>query len=526
MGVVASHGFARPGAEALRALRSMRRQRFVEEFDVMDALYKIYLVAIFGGVGLALIAGAIADAPLGPAELDRLTDHGPAVLGVAVALAVFLGLRSGARGGPLAIEAAELQYVLLAPVDRGAALRPAALRQARVAVLTGAVLGLAVGAFAVPRLPGSSVEWLAVLTAFGALLPLCCLGSALLACGHRLGPRLATLIGLLLSAWALADLFAGTVSSPATMLGALATLPLQSGVTVILAAVGAAAAIAAASAGLAGVGGLSLDLARRRATLVAELRFSAAVQDLRTVILLRRQLAAERPRASPWLSPAWLGRVAPVPRRALRGLLRWPSARLVRVAAAGVLTGLTVAAFWDGTTPLVAVLGVFLLIAALDVSEPLAQEVDHSTRRDLLPVAAVRLLQRHLAVPSLAMGVIGALAVLTVFTLGASGPLFAAGAVMVLPLGLLLVCCAAMSITNDPYRYILTPELGYLQTAAPIVIALVAVGGPALAVREVVHHGRAPWGIAVAADVVLLVLGVGLAGFVSGRVVTSQRASA
>ncbi len=488
----------------------------------MDALYKIYLVVIFGGVGLALIAGAIADAPLGPAELNRLADHGPAALGMAVALAILLGLRSGARGGPLAIEAAELQYVLLAPVDRGAALRPGAVRQARVAVLTGAALGLSVGAFAVPRLPGSSVEWLAVLTAFGALLPLCCLGSALLACGRRLSPTLATAIGLLLSAWTLADLITGAVSSPATMLGALATLPLQSGVTAALAAVGAGVALAIALAGLLAVGGLSLDMARRRATLVAELRFSASVQDLRTVILLRRQLAAERPRRRPWLSPAWLRRLPPVPRRALRGLLRWPADRLARVAAAGALTGLTAAAVWNGTTPLVAALGAFLFVAALDVSEPLAQEVDHPTRRDLLPVDLARLLQRHLAVPSLAMAAIGAIAVLTAFVIGAPGPLIAAGAVMLPPAGLLLVGCAALSVTNDPYRYVLSPELGYFQTAAPIVIALVAVGGPVFALREAVRHGRAPLGTAVLLDVALLVFGIGLAGLVSGRVVAEE----
>lgn len=503
----------------------MRRRRFVEEFDVMDALYKVYVVAIVGGAGLALLAGAIADATLGPAEVRDLADRGPAALGAVVALAVLSGLRSGSRGGPLAIEAAEVQYVLLAPVDRGAAMRPAALGQLRVAALAGAALGLAVGAFAVPRLPGSSVEWLAVLAAFGALLPLCYLGPALLACGHRFGPRLAGALGYLLCAWALIDLVAGTVSSPATMLGVLATLPLQNGVTAALSIVGAVAAIASVVAGLIAAGGLSLDLARRRSTLVAELRFSATVQDLRTVILLRRQLAAEHPRRRPWPSPAAIERMAPVPRRALRSFLRWPVARLIRVAAAGVLTGLTAAVVWEGTTPLVAVVGVFLFVAALDVGEPLAQEVDHPTRRELLPEGAARLLQRHLTVPTIVMGAIGALGVLTVLVLGAVASVFVAGALMVLPLGLLLVSCAALSVTNDPYRYVLTPGMGYFQTAAPIAIALVAVGGPVLAIREAVRHGLAPWETAVLIDLLLLSLGIGLARFASGRVTGSGPAS-
>ena len=84
------------------------------------------------------------------------------------------GLRSGARGGPLAIEEAEVQYVLLAPVDRGAALRPAALRQMRIAALAGAVLGAVVGNFVFRRVPGlaassGSPAW----RCFGALLPVC-----------------------------------------------------------------------------------------------------------------------------------------------------------------------------------------------------------------------------------------------------------------------------------------------------------------------------------------------------------------
>lgn len=484
----------------------------------MDALYKVYVVAIVGGAGLALLAGAIADAPLGPAEVRDLADRGPAALGVAVALAVLSGLRSGSRGGPLAIEGAEVQYVLLAPVDRGAAMRPAALGQLRVATLAGAAVGLAVGAFAVPRLPGSSVEWLAVLAAFGALLPLCYLGPALLACGHRFGPRLASALGYLFCAWTLIDLAAGMVSSPATMLGVLATLPLQSGTTAALSIGGAVAAIASVVAGLVAVGGLSLDLARRRSTLVAELRFSATVQDLRTVILLRRQLAAERPRRIPWPSLAPIERMSPVSRRALRSFLRWPAARLTRVVAAGVLTGLTAAVIWEGTTPLVGVAGVFLFVAALDVGEPLAQEVDHPTRRELLPEGAARLLRRHLTVPSFVMGAIGAFGLLTVLVLGASASVFAAGAVMVLPLGLLLVSCAALSVTNDPYRYVLTPGVGYFQTAAPVVIALAAVGGPVLAIREAVRHGLAPLKTAILIDLVLLALGIGLARFAAGRV--------
>ena len=513
--------------EALRSLRAVRRRRFVEQLNVMEALYRVYVVAIFGGLGLALLAGAISDPTVGGAALGRLAERGPAILGVAVSLAVLAGLRSGSRGGPLAIEAAEVQHVLLAPVPRAAALRPAAIRQLRVAALTGSVVGLAVAAFAVPRLPGSSVEWFAVLAAFGALLPLCYLGPALLACGRGLGPRLAGVLGLLLLAWSIADLALGWKSCPATMLGSLATLPLQSGVAAVLGFAGAALALLVLAAAMALLGGLSLDLARRRSTLAAQLRFSASVQDLRTVVLLRRQLASERPRPRPWLRATALARLrAPVERRALRSFLRWPAARVARVLAAGVLAGLIAAAVWSGTTPLVALIGAPLFVAALDVVEPLAQEVDHPTRRDLLPVDPGSLIVRHLRAPTLAMALVTAAGVFTALAFGATAGEVAAGILALAPTALLLVSCAALSATNDPYRFVLNPQLGYLQSGAPIVVSLIAAGVPVLLARETVRHGHSALAAVIPVEVVLLMIAAGLASFVGSRVAKSARAVA
>ena len=48
---------------------------------------------------------------------------------------VAVGLRSGSRGGPLALERAEVRHVLLAPVDRTTALRAPAIRQLRFLAL-------------------------------------------------------------------------------------------------------------------------------------------------------------------------------------------------------------------------------------------------------------------------------------------------------------------------------------------------------------------------------------------------------
>jgi hypothetical protein len=504
---------------ALGELRAARRRRFVAQLDVMEVLYRVYLAAIFGGIALAVIAGWVEEAPATASAIAAMKGHGPAVLGLALALAVLMGLRSGARGGPLAIEAGEVQYVLLAPIDRGAALRPAALRQLRISVLGGAVLGAVVGNFVFRRLPGSPVEWIACLALFGALLPLCTLSAALLGSGRRLRPLAATAIGAGLVAWSLADLLFGATSSPATMAGEIATLPLQGGgAPAALAGIGLAIALILAWSGLRSVGRIALEAARRRAALAAELRFSASVQDLRTVVLLRRQLASERPRRRPWIRLR--ARVAsrhPIWRRGWQSFLRWPLGRVTRVLAIGIAAGAATAAAWSGITLLFVLPGLLLLVAALDLVEPLAQEADHPTRRELLPLPAATLIQRHLTASFAAMAALLLIGTLVALAPGAAAAPAGVGAVMLLPTALVLVVCAAFSATNDPYAYVLVPKLGYAQSAAPIVVAVVAAGAPVLAAREVARHGGSAVSAAASVEVVMLLIGMAMAWWIGKR---------
>jgi hypothetical protein len=499
-------------------MRSARRRHFVGQIDVMEIVYRVYVAAIFGAIVLSVVAGAVHDADLTGHAVEDIADKGPALLGLGVALAVLAGLRSGARGGPLAIEDAEVQYVLLAPIGRGAALRSAALRQLRIAVLGGAVLGAVAGNFAFRRLPGSAVEWIACLALFGAAVPLGMLGSALLASGRRLGPLLAGSIGSILLAWTVADVVLGTKTSPATLLGMLATLPLQSGGAAASSGLGVAIAAAAALLGIASLGGLSLEAARRRATLTAQLRFSASVQDLRAVVLLRRQLASENPRRRPWIAlrAPTLGR-RPVWRRGWQSILRWPAARLTRVLVVGVVAGLLAAAAWSGTTPLIALAGLVLLVAALDLVEPLAQEVDHPLRRDLVPVKPDLLIRQHLVAPVAAMSVVTLFGVLAAMALGSAPTAAEVGAVMIVPTAFVLLCCAALSATNDPYAYLLTPQLGYLQTGLPIVVAVIAVMVPVLVAREAERHGGSAVGAAALVECLLLGVAAIMAAWLGQR---------
>jgi len=143
---VASRAVPEPAdaAATLKELRSARRRHRLEELDWLDAAYHAYLAGIVGGAIVLFASSFVGGKRVSAATVADVIDHGPAILGVLAALAVAAGLRSGSRGGPLAIEPAEARYVLQAPIERGLALRAAAWRQLRFAVFAGAVVGAGV----------------------------------------------------------------------------------------------------------------------------------------------------------------------------------------------------------------------------------------------------------------------------------------------------------------------------------------------------------------------------------------------
>jgi hypothetical protein len=527
----------------MKAMRSARRRRYVARADVMEVLYRVYLGAIVAIFVLAFLAGALHEVPADPASVDSIASDAPAIIGIAIAALMLAGLRAGARGGPLAIEAAEVRYTLLAPVSRRTALRPAALAQLRTAVLFGALFGAVVGNFVFRRFPGTAVEWIGALAAFGALVPVAVLGGALVASGRQLRIGVASALGLALGVWSVLDLALGWNSSPTTMLGDLATLPLQHGASAWLAALGAVLALALLAAGLLGIGGLALEAAQRRAQLVAEMRFSASVQDLRTVILLRRQLASERPRRKPWIRlrgavtasrPASAGspsraavggaptRSAPprfgagtpggtVWRRDWQSFLRWPLVRIVRVVLIAVAAGGLAVGGFDLTPVLFALPGPLLFVAALDLIEPLAQESDHPTRRLMLPVKSATLQRRHLVAPAVAMGVVLVIATLAATAIsGDPGLALGVGLISAIPCALVLACAAAVSATNDPYEFILTPQIAQTVAFAPIVVAAIGVFLPLIVAWKVEGGDGSRVGAVLAvAPVVLVFAAVG-----------------
>jgi hypothetical protein len=500
-------GDAASPALALRDLRRARHHRHRDDVDWVETLYRVYMTVLSGAAVIWLSVAKVSDAATQPGGLADIRDHGAAVLGLTVAFLVALGLRSGSRGGPLSLEAADVRVVLLAPIERQVALRAPALRQVRSAAFVGLCVGAVVGNLAGQRLPGKFLGWIAAGAGFGLLAGLLSVGSALLACGLRLTRSAATAAGFAVLAWSAADLAAGLASSPLTMVGRIALAPLpgdvNGGSAPVAIAVGVGLAVALLAAAAVRLGSMSLEAAERRGRLAAQLRFALSLQDLRAVVLLRRRLAAEEPRPRPWIRLGGRGRrdgmSAAVRRRGLQSVLRWPAPRILRVAGLGIVAGLAAGGAWNGTTPLVVVAGAALFVAALDALEPLAQEMDHPTRRDSFPVLPGRLATASLAVPTVVLAVTTAIgAGIAVAVLGVpAAPLL----VTVIPATAGAVAGGTASLVLEPVSAAeLMSRYPVPEAAGPVLVARLgfapglAIAGwlPLLAGRAALHEKFAP----------------------------------
>jgi hypothetical protein len=536
--------------QVLSDLRSARRRHRIAEFDPFEALYRAYLTGIVLAVAVLVLSGLTGDGKLSVAEVARVRHHGGAAVGLAVGLMFAIGLRSGGRGGPLVIEAADVRHVLLAPVDRSLALRGPAIRQLRFACLLGGGAGAVAGLLAFRRLPGAPAAWVAAGTVVGALAVAGAFGLAMLMSGLRLGRWVGGGLAVAVLAWSGLDLALGTTTSPASLLGQLALWPLAVHPVDV---VGALFALAALASGLALVGGASLEASERRAALVGQIRFAATLQDLRTVIVLRRQLAQELPRQRPWfrlprsIPKAWLqtspagrtGRLEPrlmnngkpVPhrrpfpvwRRGWHGILRWPALRFARVGVLGGIAGVSLYGVWKGTTPLLVIAGLALYIAGLDAVEPLAQEVDHPDRLEEFDLPGGRLHLRQLAASAVLMILVGAAGVgAAAAVTGGAAETWQVGAVMLVPAALTALGAAAVSVIKGP-----PPPLSPQQTIMPEAAGARAMGRllwppiisvlgvlPVLAARDAARHGKPIVAATAAAEQLVVLLVAGLVAWV------------
>ena len=385
-------------------MRTQRRKRRVEDLEWFDALYRVYLAAFLGGGAIMFLSGLVGDAPIEGQQFTNLVTHVPHGVGLVSAMVVLLGLRSGAHGGPVAVEEAEVRHVLMSPVPRSHALRTPALQRVRTFAFVGAIAGGIANQLLARRLPDAStpmIGFVACGAVAGALIGSLFVVAALVA--HELGIRqwLATAIGsTVVAAQAFVTVTEAQVPGPFDFVGSISMWwhrvhPFD--------AIGIAIIVALAVWSVANVGSLSLESLARRSALVTQMKFAVTLQDVRTVVLLRRALSQEHMRSAPWVSlPRRMGGDVVVV-RGVRSIMRFPLRRLARMAGLTVCAAVAMVVAWNGTTPAVVVAGLCMFVVGLDAVEALSQEIDQPNRTDSFPRERGWLLTRHLIVPSGAM---------------------------------------------------------------------------------------------------------------------------
>jgi hypothetical protein len=511
---------------ALADFRKARRRKRLAEVHWIDALYQAYLAALLGGTAVLIGAGFVGDGFLSASQLDRLSRDGADWLGLATAVVVAIGLRSGSRGGPVALERAEVWHVLLAPVDRTTAMRSPAIRQLRFLVFVAAIAGAVGGILPAPRVPEEDIAWAACGALFAITTMALGYGVALCVSGVRMPSWAASLLALIAVGWTVADGANAVEGSPFAAVGRIALWPLD------FAPFGLAAmavAVVLVVVGLSLVGNVSVERAERRSTLVGQLRFAATLQDVRTVMVLRRQLAMELPRLRPWLRLRNRGtQRLPVWSRGIRGMLRWPAARIARLVLLGAIAGLAARGAWNGTSPLIAVAGLALYLAALDAVEPLAQEVDHPTRRDAVPVEGGAIELRHIPVAVVAMLLVCLVGFAAAVIAGPSWKAAEIAAACALPAALGSVGGAVVSVVGGPPSQsgssdtwsLMPPEVAGMRlayrTGWPPTMAILGVA-PVLAARAAARNNVEPAPAALAAGAGVLILFVIVCGWVRER---------
>jgi hypothetical protein len=390
------------GIDALHAMRTDRRKHRVEDMDWFEALYRVYLAAFLGGGAIFFLSGLVGDANFTPSDMVNIHTHTPHVLGLITALTVFIGLRSGANGGPLAVEDAEVRHVLMAPVSHAQVLRHPAIQRFRTFAFAGAIAGGTANQLLGRRVPDAPALGLFALygAIAGAIVGLLFVASALLAHGLGLARWMTTAIATLLFGWQVAVTVGDTnIAGPFDFVG---DMSLSWSRVHIVDFIGVALALIVSLLSITLVGRFSLEALARRSALVSQLKFAVTLQDVRTVVLLRRQLSQEHMRVKPWVKVPRVLRRDVVVGRGLRSLMHFPLRRVIRMKLLSITAAAALVLAWRGTTPLIVVAGLALFVLGLDVVEPLSQEVDQPDRTDSLPLERGYLMSKHLVVPALA----------------------------------------------------------------------------------------------------------------------------
>jgi hypothetical protein len=498
--------------KAMVALRRTRQQHRLGNLEWFEAAYRVYLSALFGGGAVLWLSGLVGDDPVSAATAASFDRNAPAILGLLAVAAFTAGLRSGAQGGPLALEAPDVAYIMLSPVDRRRALMRPAVQRLRSAAFLGGLFGAIAGQLAGRRLPGSTIAWAGSGLLFGVVVAASWAGAALVAHAVHLRQWIATVVGIGLLGWQTVAAIKH-VPGPGNPAGSLALWGWRQHPVDVLAI---AAAVVLVVAGTLLLRRTSLDALARRSGLVAQLRFAVTMQDIRTVILLRRQLNQEQARRRPWIRVPRTRREHPVWRRGWHSLVRMPGTRVLRMAALAAAAGVSQALVVRGTTPALLLTSGLLFVLGLEAMEPLSQEIDQPDLADSMPVDRGSLMFRHLAAPAAALvpfAIVGAVASTIAVVAGSHGRFGVGGAaaisaILCLPTLLGGVAGSVVSIVRDApdpaatsgQQVFLPPEMAGVTTMLRVLIPLVvSVLGTinVLLVRQALQRGDSPAGAAL-----------------------------
>lgn len=510
--------------DAVRALRHARQKNRLAELEWFEALYRVYLAAFIFGGGILFVSGLVPDEPVATSMAADVSRFGPGWLGLALVLATAMGLRSGARGGPLALEDADVRHLLLAPVSRHRVLLRPAFQKTRTIVFAGAAAGATAGQLAGRRLPGTSMAWAWSGALWGATAGAMFVAAALVAHGARLRGWMATAIGGGLLGWQFWSALPGArFVGPADLNGGLALWGERTRVVEIVPTV---ATLLLLAIGFVLLGRQSLEALARRSTLVTQLRFAVTLQDLRTVTLLRRQLSHERNRSRAWFKVPGGHRFSPEWRRGWHGLLRFPLSRITRILVLAVIAALCLTAAYEGTTAAVIGSGVALFVLGLELSEPLAQEIDHGDRTDAYPRERGRMYVALLT-PCLTAAVPVA-GVMTLVMWIADRHDLSVAAIVAVPAiigGVSGACINIVSgapdqLNTTQQQNMMPPEVAgtasLVKAVWPIVIATLG-SLPMVAAREAIDNGRGAPAAATRTAIAIVLLGGLVAGWIRFR---------
>ena len=509
------------GIEALRQMRTDRRRRRVADMEWFELLYRVYITALIGGFLLVWLSSLVTDAPFTQSQFDTLIHDGPRYVGFVMSVVWFLGMRSGSNGGPVSVEEAEVRHVLLAPVNRAAVLRHPAVQRLRTMAFTGTLAGGVTGLVLSKRVPKEwgrgPNQWIVCGAVAGALIGASFVIAALLVHSFRIDRRIVTVAATAIVAWHAASAFLG--SHPWAVFNEFGEFMLAVSHATNLIAIATLIVLAVLAVWRAGH--LSIEALARRSALVSQLKFAVTLQDIRTVVLLRRQLSQEHMREKPWFAvPSFLRRNIAVT-RCLRSLAHFPARRMARMALLAVTSAVSLVAVWRGTTPALVVSGLALFMLGLDVIEPLSQEVDQPDRTDALPIERGLLLTQHLLVPALTIIPFVLVGIAVAYAFEPHGMTLIAGVLIGIPAALAGVAGAVINAVKgapDPLSeansgLYMPPEVSGMTTviraAWPPVVAIIG-STPAVALVKASENGDN-----IPAALVRTALGIGMVCFLT-----------